>query len=72
MSDEVELSYGSNLKDVQRGYSTHVDSEVLTQDEREIRRMGKVSLYKRVHRGRTMFATSTSIQASWQVSLAYV
>lgn len=27
---------------------------------------------QRVHRGRTMFATSASIQASWQVSLACV
>lgn len=29
-------------------------------------------MQQRVHRGRTMFATSASIQASWQVSLAYV
>jgi len=45
-SEDVELSYNSHLRDIQRGHSKDGDSGVLEQDEREIRRMGKVSLYK--------------------------
>ncbi|KAK6436151.1 hypothetical protein LTR95_007661 [Oleoguttula sp. CCFEE 5521] len=69
-SEEVEMSYNSHVRDIQRGNSTQGDGGIHERDEREIRRMGKLSQYKRVHRGRTIFATSASIQASWQVSLA--
>ncbi|OQN95744.1 hypothetical protein B0A48_18284 [Cryoendolithus antarcticus] len=69
-SEEVEMSYNSHVRDIQRGHNTQADSGIHERDEREIRRMGKLSQYKRVHRGRTIFATSASIQASWQVSLA--
>jgi len=46
-SEDVELSYESHLKDTQRETFSHDGaSGVVDQDEREIRRMGKVSLYK--------------------------
>ena len=91
-SHDVEMTYGSHLKSIDRRGNSFQDGDsgVYDQDEREIRRMGKISQFKvrcycrtvnwsavtnatqRVHRRRTMFATSASVQASWQVSLAYV
>jgi hypothetical protein len=45
VNEDVELEYNSHLRDIQRS-DKDGESSVLEQDEREIRRMGKVSLYK--------------------------
>jgi hypothetical protein len=49
-NDDVEMTYGDHLRDMGRSNSTaDGKSGSLEQDEREIRRMGKISQFKVLH-----------------------
>lgn len=44
--EDLELSFNSHVRDIQQDTDKTGASSIVQQDEREMRRMGKVPLYK--------------------------